>query len=334
MTALSQFIQDINNDLWSPKKESLNHGTLFFTETPGVLTYQPETPLNQKKLAISCGIHGNETAPIEITWDILEKIRKNEIVPQMHSLFIFGHIPAMLEAKRFIDFNLNRLFSENYTKFPEARESARAKELEKEMYAFFGRPLKRDTPNDLYYHLDLHTAIRGSHHERFAVRPFFGENRIVTEEEYNLCASMGVEGILQITAPSSTFAGFSAEKLGATSFTVELGKVMPFGENDLSRFQMTHDTLVSFLTEAEVPKLSAETPLYYQVKKELIRDSEEYEFFIAHDYLNFSPLEVGQEIERNGDGILKAGENESIVFPNPNVPVGQRTGLLVKPLNK
>ncbi len=322
MNDLINFIQSIDANQWSPQTLNLTAGLLTQEKTPGVLKFTPHKKTDEQ-LVVSVGIHGNETAPIEITWDILQQIKREEINPKLEVLFIFGHTKAMLEHKRFLDFNLNRLFSGNFANHQGACEAPRAQALEEVVRQFFSGPKR--------WHLDLHTAIRGSHHERFAVRPYYSEDSMVTENELNLCASMGVEAILKSTSPATTFAGFSAGKLSAQSFTVELGQVKRFGENDLSRFQMAKETIKKILSTGSC-NISSDRPLplIYNVTKELINDSEEYEFYLAEDYLNFNPLEEGQLIERNSSGELKAKAGQSVVFPNPKVPIGQRTGLLVE----
>jgi len=325
MQDLINFIEHIENNEWEQKSLDLNSGRLTQLETPGALHFLPKENVSSQKLALSCGVHGNETAPIEILWDILESIKSHNLMPNIEVLFLFGHTKAMLEHKRFIDFNLNRLFSENYKNYPDAQESKRAHELESVMYTFF------DAPSFEHWHLDLHTAIRGSHHERFAVRPYYQDNRAVSQNELNLCSALGVQAILKTVSAATTFAGFSATKINAQSFTVELGKVAPFGKNDLQKFESAKKTLIKILAQGSLHLTeSTDAPIVYDVKKELINDHDNYEFFIGSDYLNFSPLEEGQEIERNEKGILCAQKGQSIVFPNPHVPIGQRTGLLVQ----
>lgn len=321
MSELIAFIESIASKQWSPQTWELNSGVLTQEITPGVLKFIPHEN-SEEQLALSSGIHGNETAPIEITWALIEKIKANKLSPKLEVLFIFGHAPAMLAHKRFIDFNLNRLFSGNYKKHRDACEAERAQELESVMTDFFTKPKR--------WHLDLHTAIRGSHHERFAVRPLYPKDFPVKEAELNICASMGVEAILKTNVPATTFSGFSATYLDALSFTVELGKVMPFGKNDLTRFSMAKETLEHILEQGTCTiKTTREIPVVYNVVKELINDHQNYEFYLSDDYLNFTPLTAGQEIEKNQNGILRAKKGQCIVFPNPKVPIGQRTGLLV-----
>jgi len=321
MSDLITFIESITTNKWPTQCWNLDAGTLSQESTPGVLKFTPKKS-SDEQLAISVGIHGNETAPVEIIWDILKQIKSNQISPELEVLFIFGHAQAMLAHKRFIDFNLNRLFNGNFKNHQNTREAARACELEKVMSNFFNKPKR--------WHLDLHTAIRGSHHERFAVRPLYPKDLPIEEAELNICASMGVEAILKTNAPATTFSGYSAMNLNALSFTIELGKVMPFGENNHAHFSMARATLINILNHGNCDiQTQKRKPLIYNVVKELINDHTDYEFYPSEDYLNFTPLKIGQAIERNRDGLLKAKKGQSIVFPNGEVPIGQRTGLLV-----
>ena len=328
MDDLISFIETINKEKWKSEEVSLETGKLLYKNTPGVIEYIPHHSDSALIMAISVGIHGNETAPIEIVWDIIQKIKSQRILPKIRILFIFGHPQAMLAGKRFLGFNLNRLFSGNHKNFKEYLESERAQEIEEGLTRFFSEANESSSR----WHLDLHTAIRGSHHQRFAVRPYYGRDLDVDQTELQICAAMGVEAILKTISPATTFAGFSATHLKAKSFTVELGSVAPFGKNDLSCFAMAKNTIIHILKTGLIHELPQETkPLVYDVKKELINDHDDYEFYIADDYLNFTPLTQGQAIEKNKEGILEAKKNQSIVFPNPHVPQGQRTGLLVQP---
>lgn len=280
-------------------------------------------------LVLSCGIHGNETAPIEILNDILKDIALGKIHPQRELLLIFGHIEAMREHKRFIDFNMNRLFLKNYRNHPEARESKRAQELEEIMAEFF-----KDANGNgkAPWHLDLHTAIKPSHHTRFAVFPK-QDNGTPTQGELSLLTEFGIDAILLANGSANTFSSHSCETHEALAYTLELGKVYPFGENPHEQFTKAKSGLIQFIEGDDILSKNSTSPIMYSVEKELIKDHENYQLLLDDNYANFTPLPKGHELERLKDGIFILKEEMAVVFPNNNVPLGERTGLLVKKLN-
>lgn len=317
------FLQSLLSDSSFRFNQENPSGT-FTLISEGIIEWQPKgnDPTDgPDRLILSCGIHGNETAPIEILDQIIQKINEETLKPTRPCLFIFGHIPAMKAQQRFIDFNLNRLFSGEYTRHPKAIESKMAIDIESACNQFLKGCLSP-------CHLDLHTAIRPSHHKRFAVFPL-QKRSTLTAFETSLLSSMEIEAVLHANESAKTFSHFSANTYEAISFTLELGKVEPFGQNDLKSFQAVANTLEDLLLDN--PIIEKNKLLSYRVVDELVKDHEDYQFLIDENYANFTPLMPGQPIERTKNGERLAKEGESIVFPNKNVPIGQRTGLIVKP---
>ncbi|MCV5533608.1 succinylglutamate desuccinylase/aspartoacylase family protein, partial [Escherichia coli] len=62
----------------------------------------------------------------------------------------------------------------------------------------------------------------------------------------------GVRTNLLSASPTTTFSYYSSRQHGAHAFTVELGKVRPFGENDMTRFIETRQALQELVTQDEV----------------------------------------------------------------------------------
>ena len=288
----------------------------------GVLQFEPDKSATSS-LILSCGIHGNETAPIELIGQIVEDIFSGDLAVGARLLIILGHPPAAEAGKRFLEVNLNRLFGPSET-LPDNYEVRRAKALKAIIDSF----LKQQSHQ--CYHLDLHTAIRSSHFEKFAVSPF---GQTLNPTTIELLGAMGIEAILQSHQPASTFSHYSFAAANATAFTLELGKVEDFGNNDLSRIAAADNTLramVQGLRPTTTPTRESEPPVRFRVVKELLRVSEDYELLIEADTANFTPYPTNTLIARNAESEYRTVyPNEHIVFPNPEVPVGQRAGLMV-----
>lgn len=308
---------------WVDQSVIKNHGE-------GVIEISPPDRV-QKEFALifSCGIHGNETAPIEIVNDMLADIESGILEIKNPLLIIFGNIKAMREGTRFVENNLNRMFSGEYKKYDiDDYEPKRAKEIEESISDFFNK-----YKNLKKVHYDLHTAIRSSKYPKFAVYPHLREGRCYSKNQLSLFSLMGIEAVLLMHKFSPTLSYYSSTTHGADAFTLELGKVEKFGENIRSNFKDA-EIVLSSLVSGKKLETSNKLPKLCQVKKELIRHEEEYDFKISDDTANFTEFEKGTVLASDSVEIYTVEDDgEMIAFPNGNVKVGQRSGLVMKAVN-
>lgn len=312
-------------------KAQLPDGTRVVRRAVGVLELTPPPDRlnpNREALIVSAGVHGNETAPIEVLNALVTEFLNGDWLLACPVLLIFGNPPAMVAGERFIDANMNRLFHGAHTRsdYQGLPEAARARFLEDTCQQF-----TLQFPDNLS-HYDLHTAIRPSRREKFALYPFV-EGREVPQDQCDFLLEAGVETLLLQHRSGTTFSSFSASVLNAESFTVELGKVRPFGENDLSRFRGIGDALRRRMSGgAQVrPQASGEPLAVFEVVHEILNTGDHFRFHVPDDVANFTEYAPGTLIWEDGETQYRVGPApESIVFPNRNVPVGQRVGLLIR----
>lgn len=313
-------------------KITLPDGTCVRRESAGVLHLIPPTCRanpNHEALIVSTGIHGNETAPIEVLNALVSELLNEKCQLACPLLLILGNPPAMVAGARFLDANLNRLFNgahgrPEYDGLPEA---ARAQFLEEAC-----RQFAMAHPQALS-HYDLHTAIRPSHREKFALYPFVA-GRQVPEVQCDFLLEAEVATLLLQHKAGTTFSSFSSSHLGAESYTVELGKVRPFGENDLHHFEGIKKALRRRFCGEERP---AKQPLFnhltvFEVVHEILNTGKNFQFHIPDDVANFTEYPPGTVIWEDDDTCYRVDRSpQAIVFPNRDVPVGQRVGLMIRP---
>ncbi|WP_286232856.1 succinylglutamate desuccinylase [Thalassotalea sediminis] len=311
--------------------------TVSVLET-GIISITPKHIDTTQDIVLSSGVHGNETAPIEICRDIIQKIILGQLVVKQRVLFIFGNIASMNIAERFVEENMNRLFSGGHSidqgNGPGLinKERKRALLLENTIRSFYQQGDKLSA-NRERMHYDLHTAIRGAKYDKFAVYPFLhGSPR--KPEQLQFLLACGVNTILLSNSPTTTFSYFSSKQFGADAFTIELGKVKPFGENDMTQFSQVADTLTKLVSGEDLAlKPYNEDDFHiFTVAQVINREHQDFQLTFSDDTVNFTDFPKGHVIAVDGDREIKTQhKGEAIIFPNANVAIGQRAILTVIP---
>ncbi|MGX5878419.1 succinylglutamate desuccinylase [Burkholderia gladioli] len=287
-------------------------------------------------LLVSAGVHGDETAPIELLSMMVRDLARGALPLANRLLVVLGHPAAMRAGTRYLDDDLNRLFNGRHAQREGSRDAPRAAVLEAAAREFFATaPESRQAR----WHLDMHTAIRASAFEQFALLPHIGEPPARAMIDW--LARARIAAVLLHTEAGNTYSQFCASACGALACTLELGKVRPFGQNELSRFAGA-DAAVRALVAGEVGGAVADAaaaaaaplapllPRVFTVIGQLTKQSEAFELLVAGDVANFTPLARGTLVARDGDyRYLISHDEERIVFPNPAVKPGLRAGLMV-----
>ncbi|QOL24355.1 succinylglutamate desuccinylase [Thalassotalea sp. LPB0316] len=313
--------------------ESTDYPTKVSVLDTGIIVFEPQTK-TQKDIVLSCAVHGNETAPIEICAELVQQAILGQVTLTERVLFLFGNPAAMNIAERFVEENLNRLFSGAHSQDGglKNKERVRAKVLEDAVRDFFEATNSNGSERERK-HYDLHTAIRESKNDKFAVYPF-RHGKPWKTSELSFLQACGVSTILLSHSPTTTFSYFSSNNFGADAFTVELGKVRPFGENDMSQFSDVKKTLKALITGKDLnlkPFDEAEFSIF-EIDQTINRTRENFVLHFPDDAKNFTDYPVDYLLASDGDIEYRVRtEGEAIIFPNANVALGQRALLTVKP---
>ena len=231
----------------------------------GILQLLPTAPWRQATI-LSAGVHGNETAPTELLLQLTHDLSQGRQPLTQALLIVFGNLPAIRAARRYLHNDLNRLFGGRHLAVTPGNESRRAFALEQAVQAFYraadaAGPVNRS-------HLDMHTAIRGSLYRQFALLPAHAGD--FSPGFYQLLQASGMDAIVRHTEAGGTFTHFTCEKFAAQSATLELGKVMPFGANDLSLFAATDAAIRAWISDAPLPPRDKAPVDYFLVEESII----------------------------------------------------------------
>ena len=289
---------------------------------PGLLQVKAAGAAPRTSLVVSVGVHGDETGPIEMLAALLDSLSLEASALAVDLLVCVGNLGAIQAGRRFIDADLNRMFRAQRGTLADAVEAQRADQLIAATEVFF-----RDA-GPVRWHLDLHTAIRPSLYPTFAIVP----DLIAADAKSRLTGWLGQAGIQAIImnpASAGTYSYYTAEFCGAAASTVELGRIGILGQNDLSVFDEVARALDGLLRgAAPVPAQSA--PQVFKVAQEIIKLSDDFRMAFDRHTHNFTSLPQGAVIASDGGTVYTVRHAEElVVFPNPDVRVGLRAGLMV-----
>lgn len=315
----------LDGDVTGEREGRLPFGR-YVLHGPGMLELLPAASRpGARTVVISAGVHGDETAPIELVGELLARLESGQLQLGAPVLVLLGNLPAIRAGTRYCATNLNRLFQRDVT-LPDNDEGARAATLMAAVDAFF---IRRPGPR---LHYDLHTAIRDSRYPRFAVEPF-DDSATTDGDQWRWLAAADIQAVLHQHRHSWTFSHYSKHYHAAQAFTLELGKVRPFGANDLAALKPLRALLEALVEGREPPGAPPQTMAFFRVAVELMRHAEAFRLCFADDTPNFTEFAVGTRLAEDaeaGDFIVEDAPLV-VVFPNAKVELGARAALLVRP---
>jgi succinylglutamate desuccinylase len=109
---------------------------------------------------------------------------------------------------------------------------------------------------------------------------------------------------------------------------VELGRIGTLGQNDLAQFAAMADALHGLLRGHA--QAGGTAPIVFNTAQSITKLSDAFTMTFGRDTENFTPLKKGDVIARDGDTVYTVQHDEEcVVFPNPDVRVGLRAGIMV-----
>jgi succinylglutamate desuccinylase len=110
---------------------------------------------------------------------------------------------------------------------------------------------------------------------------------------------------------------------------VELGRVGTLGQNDLGQFADV-DRALSGLLRGAPCGAAVTAPHVFRVAQEIVKLSDDFTMAFGRETHNFTALKAGEVIATDGATVYRVRHAEElVVFPNPDVRVGLRAGLMV-----
>ncbi len=290
----------------------------------GILTIKSASAGQSQRASVlvSVGVHGDETGPIEVVAYVLDALAQEPSALAVDLMVCVGNIDAIAAGKRFIDADLNRMFRPVRGSLAGTAEAARADTMIAATDAFFAGA------GPVRWHLDLHTAIRPSVYPTFAIVP----DLIADAGKQALIGWLGqaaIGAIIMNPQSAGTYSYYSAEFHGAAGSTVELGRVGTLGQNDLSQFADVSEALADLLRGA-APAGAKVEPHVFKVAQQIMKLSDSFTMAFDSNTQNFTALRQGEVIATDGETVYTVQHPEElVVFPNPDVRVGLRAGLMV-----
>lgn len=324
--------ETLNNSLYPGQRFPLPGSVTATVIAQGVLEFTRATVNSAAPwVMLSTGIHGNETAPIEMVNGLVMELFSGQLTLGCQLEVQIGNIEAIRAEKRYLSYDMNRLFNGTHQQFPDEYEAQRAAQLENITRQFF----QSAPSSSLRYHYDMHTALRESVYEQFAIRPYQAKQAQPIPLMHWLYQA-GVTTFLFASHPSSTYSDFSSRTLGVDAYTIELGKANAFGHNNLASLRQIDRILRKQISEpSDVPPAPKPSDLtIFRVKYDLIKNTETFVLRLDRNTKNFTLLRDGFIIAQDQQNCYVArGGEERIVFPNPDVALGLRAGIIVEPIS-
>ncbi|RJG47709.1 succinylglutamate desuccinylase [Motilimonas pumila] len=294
---------------------------------PGIFYFQPRIRVADAALVISAGVHGDEITPIALAGALLHCWLKQP--PRQACLLIFAHPAAIQAQRRYIQTNLNRLFTAEPRPTQASQEQVRAIEIETALDHFYHlHPTKQ-------YHLDFHSSIRPSVYPSFALVPHCPQQDEIHQLEPWL-GSLGVEAIVYTHYINHTLS-YGSSLRGALAITVELGHNLPWQDVDMAALLPWQKAILQWSQTGDIETLTPQ-PLAikrFDVLRQIYKRDNGFRLSSFACGANFSCAQQGQILAYTKDNLIKVNaEQEWLLFANDKVELGARALVCLTAHNK
>jgi len=256
------------------------------------------------KLLVLGAIHGNEKCGTKAIQNIIREIESGHLIVSQGSVTFLpiSNPKAYIENKRFIDENLNRVFSTEH--LGNAYEAALAKEI-------------MDEIKQCDYILDIHSYTSGS-------GPFVFQDSLNEFTQDFISALkispifVGWEDMYEAAGGSYTTLSY-AHQIGKNGATIECGQ-----HNDPESVEIAYRTIknaLSFLKIINSPHANCSQPLQ---KIKMISCFLKRDGNLSRDWKNLDPVQEAEVIAllEDGENIVSPC-NGFIIMPNSNAKIGE-----------
>lgn len=294
----------------------------------GILQFYPQCETDTT-LVLSAGIHGNETAPIELLAQLCSDLLQGHLTLKVNLLCILGNPLAIRAGLRYVENDMNRMFCGAYQDLNDSVEAQRAAYLEQVLSDFY-----QTYPGTRRYHFDLHTAIRRSYLKTFALLPF--QLEAYDAKLLQVIESAELDALVYHNAVGTTFTHYSSSKLQAASMTLELGKAKAFGENNIVEFSAIDCVLRQMVAAKKFAHRHKAEIRQFKVVDSILKIAEDFSLNLPDDAPNFSVFHLGEviatQVNREGQVLdyMARLEQVFILFPNNKVKLGLRAALILE----
>ena len=268
------------------------------------------------------GIHGNEPAGVAALTEVFEALdREGSVLEKGALIGIRGNIPALVQKERFLDHDLNRIWSRSRLEAVLAKHEAERSAEEKELvliYALIQELLQTCTPP--FYFIDLHTTSSRT-------RPFITINDSIINRYFSrifpVPVILGIEEYLE--GPLLSY----INELGYVALGFESGT-----HNDPAAVRNAVDFIwLTLVNTGLLPDYPAKEESFQRLDQASESDHDFYEVFYRHElpashtfqmnegFWSFQPLPKGTVLGSEAGGPVTM-QKKGILF----MPLYQKQG--------
>lgn len=260
------------------------------------------------------GLHGNEPSGVLAMENIFEKLNEKDLPVNGKFVGLAGNLPALNKNHRFIDEDLNRIFTEQRIKSLETK--ARLSVEEREMEYILTAMDEMTQHHDEVYFIDCHTTSSPT-------IPYISVNEYPKSLElarrYPLFNVIGLEKSIP-----GCLAEFFNQK-GYSGFTIEAGK-----HHTLTSIENTEASIWLFLVYTGLIERE-DLPFYdehYEMLKERVTErnedfkvvehykiGREEDFEMEPGYVNFQKVSKGEILATNQSETIRSSHKGRILMP-------------------